>query len=142
MSLEEIAREQPELVTVGPDTPLKNVAKTMGVREVEAVVVEEELEPLGIVTERDLVLDVMGRGRDYESLTASDVMRSDPPTVSTDVTSLEALQLMREAQVRRLPIVEGDRLAGFLTLEDALVHVGETIDNLASIVRAESPYYD
>jgi CBS domain-containing protein len=92
--------------------------------------------PVGILTDRDIVVAVVAREVDPRALTAGDVMSNDLATVRPTDSAVDALQLMRRRGVRRVPVVaENGTLAGIVTIDDLLAAVAE---QLADVVRAIS----
>lgn len=80
-----------------------------------------ETRPLGIVTDRDLVLALMAEGLDPEVFTAGDIMSMELVVASPDMDAMDAVQLMRVNRLRRLVIVDDEeRLVGIVTMEDIL----------------------
>jgi CBS domain-containing protein len=73
---------------------------------------------VGIVTDRDIVVRVVAQGRDPNATTVKEIASTDLVTVSPGDDLDEALNLLAEHQVRRLPVVEGDRLAGIVAQAD------------------------
>lgn len=91
----------------------------------------------GVVTDRDLVVKVVGKGRDPGSFPAGDLNQDEAVTVGADDTAEEVLRTMRQHEVRRLPVIDGQRLVGMVALSDvarALPHqeVGELVGALAT----------
>jgi CBS domain-containing protein len=115
----------------------------MAERNVGSVVVVKDGRPLGIVTDRDLALRVLGRGRSGRDVRARSIMTTPLLFVRSDASPEEAISLMREARVRRLPIVdEGGLLAGIVCLDDLVQHLGRghasMSDAIAALPRLES----
>jgi CBS domain-containing protein len=73
---------------------------------------------VGLVTDRDLVVRVLAEGRDPQSTTVGEIASRDLVTVSPDEDFDHALEKLAENQVRRLPVVEGDRLVGIIAQRD------------------------
>lgn len=139
MPVSSIARQQNELVTVRPDTPLQDAAELLRRENVGSAIVERDGEPVGILTDRDLALDVIADGMDFSDMTARDVMSRDPVTVDTEKGIFDACRLMRERSVRRLPVVDDDELVGIVTLDDLVVLIDDEMSDLSEVIRAESP---
>lgn len=141
MPVADIARPQSELVSARPETPLHEVALLMADNRVGCVVVERDGAPEGIVTDRDIALEVVAEQRDPAGLTAADVMTDDPVTANCEDGVFEVFETMREHGVRRMPVVERGELAGILTFDDLVVLLEDELRNLSEIVRTESPPY-
>ncbi|MBX0296249.1 CBS domain-containing protein [Haloarcula nitratireducens] len=140
MTIQSLTRRR--VVTVTPETPIDETARKMRDAGVGSTVVVEDDRPVGIVTDRDLALDVVGTGTDPRETTAGDVMVRKLVTVATDANVLDALDRLLAAKVRRLPVVRDDgTLAGIVTMDDFLVLLAAEFRNLAAVVEAESPPY-
>lgn len=112
------------VAVVEPETTALQTARLMRKHHVGALVVVEthdRTRPIGIVTDRDLVLAVMAEELDPAVFTASDIMSRDLVVARADLDLQGAIALMHERKVRRLVVVdEAGRLRGMLTLEDVL----------------------
>jgi CBS domain-containing protein len=104
--------------TCAPDASVTDVAKVMAKEDIGPVPIVQDNRLVGLVTDRDLVVRVLAEGRDPQSTRALDVASSDLVTVSPDDDLDRALQLLAKNQVRRLPVVEGDRLVGIVAQRD------------------------
>ncbi len=115
------------VITVGPSTPVPDIARMMKEKSLGSVVVVRDGRPVGIVTDRDLVVRVLATDRATASLSAESVMSAPLTCVSDTEEPLRAATLMREAQIRRLPIVgpEGS-LVGIVCLDDLMHHLSRT----------------
>lgn len=141
MTVETIARDRNELVTVSPDDPVREVAETMRDTTVGSAIVERDEEPVGIVTDRDLAMQILAEGEDPSSMTARDVMTEDPVTADVDDGVFEICEMMRESGIRRMPVVDGGKLAGIVTLDDLIVLLEGEMNGLSEVIRKESPPY-
>jgi len=130
-----------DVVTVDPDATILEVATAMADNSVGSVVVTEGDTPLGIVTDRDLALDVLGAGGDPAELTAEEVMTEDLFTVDVDDGLFDVITWMREEDVRRVPVVDDSTLAGIVTLDDFIVLLANELSGLADVIQSESPPY-
>jgi len=138
MTVQSLARWR--VVTVTPETPANEIARTMRDAGVGSAVVLEDDRPIGIVTDRDLALDVLGTDADPTAATARDVMSGKLVTVPAEADALDAIRRMHEENVRRLPVVHDDgRLAGIVTMDDFFVLLASEALGLADVVEAESP---
>jgi CBS domain-containing protein len=104
--------------TCEPSATVLEVAKRMAQEDVGPIPVVEGERLVGIVTDRDIVLRVVAEGRDPMSTRIGEVASTKLETVSPDDDLGTALQRMASAQVRRLPVVEGDRLVGVVAQAD------------------------
>jgi len=91
----------------------------------------------GVVTDRDLVVKIVGQGRDAGTFPAGNLNQSEAVTVGADDSAEEVLNTMREHKVKRLPVIDQQRLVGMVSLSDvarALPHqeVGELVDTLSA----------
>jgi CBS domain-containing protein len=132
---------QRDVVTVGRETTLADCARTMRDRHAGSVVVVDEVVPpqaIGIVTDRDIVLEVIAPGLDANVITAGDVMAAPLATVAEEDDVLDVLARMREHGARRLPVCDADgRLTGIVALDDILEMCAEQLEAAAHVVAAE-----
>ncbi len=131
-----------EAVVVQRNETTLEAAKLMRRHHVGDVVVVEEVGgvrvPVGIVTDRDLVVEIVAPELDQAAITVGDIMAPDLVTVKENTGVFEAIQYMRANGVRRLPVVyENGGLAGILTLDDLLEILAEELQALARLVRQE-----
>ncbi len=129
MSLRSYLR--PRLVVLNPNTPVFEAARAIENNEIGAVVVQEEGRVVGIVTDRDLTVRVIGRGIDPKTTCLSAVMTAPVATLSPTDGHRDAIRLMQRRNVRRIPLVEGGRLVGIVTLDDLLLDEAASLDELA-----------
>ncbi len=128
------------VVTVEETASVVEIVSLMHDRNVGSVVVVRAGIPVGIITDRDIVLRVLHRGKDPQRLGAKDVMTSPVATISEDEDPLSAATIMRERQVRRLPVLRADgSLAGILTLDDLSWYLARTHQELSEAVAAFPP---
>ncbi|SFN65631.1 CBS domain-containing protein [Nitrosospira briensis] len=128
-----------DTVIVKRDDTVLEAAKLMRQHHVGDVVVVEERDgatiPVGIVTDRDLVVEIMATGLDPGVITVGDIMEQELVTVKESVGIFEAIQYMRSKTVRRLPIVnEKSELIGILSLDDLLELLSEEMLAIAKLV--------
>ena len=104
------------------------------------VVVDENQSPLGIVTDRDLVERVLAPSRDSHATLVRDVMTSSVHTVQEDAAIETALTLMRNAGVRRLPVVNGEgALVGIIAFDDILMLLSEELAQIGPLLGKQTP---
>ena len=129
------------VVVVGRDTPLGEAAKLMRENHVGSLVVSKNTygrKPLGLVTDRDMVVEVMAADLDYRTLTVGEIMGDKLVIAKEADDSLDTLKLMRARGVRRLPVVteKGD-LAGIVTIDDLLEIVAEELEDIVHAIGNE-----
>lgn len=139
MPVKEIARDREDVVSATPDTAVWDLAQLMEANKVGSVVIERGGEVKGIVTDRDLAIQIVGKQREFENLTAEDVMTEGVFTVESDYELFELFTEMGKHNVRRIPIVEDDELAGIVTLDDLLAVLHSEMGNITEVTKAESP---
>jgi CBS domain-containing protein len=107
----------------------------------DLVVIEEKegrKYPTGIVTDRDIVVEVVAPGVNPEGLTVADIMGPEVATVRESEGLFEALRYMRDKGVRRMPVVDREGgLVGIITLDDLLSLLAEEMTELAKLVSHE-----
>jgi len=109
---------------VAPETPVIEAAGLMRLHDIGVVPVLEENKIVGMLTDRDIVLQLVADGRDPKSTLARDVMSTGSISVFDDQEVDEAVQLMQRYQVRRLPVLDRtDKLVGIVSLGDIAVDV-------------------
>ena len=101
--------------TVNGSEPVAKIASLMVNCNIGAVIVMKDTEPLGIVTERDLVRKIIYAKKDAREIVAQEIMTAPLLTISYDRTIDEALQIMHHNHIRRLVVLEGARAVGLLT---------------------------
>jgi CBS domain-containing protein len=116
-TIQEAMTPQPR--TIEGQTPVVEAAKLMKSEDVGAIPIVEGGKLTGILTDRDIVVQVVAAGKDPQSTTAAEVASRELVTIDPQQDLDEALRLMAQHQVRRLPVVEEDgRLVGMLAQAD------------------------
>ncbi len=131
-----------EVIIMRCDETAQEAAKLMRQHHVGDVVVVEDRAgvrvPVGIVTDRDLVVEIVATELDPATITVGDIMMQDLFTVKESAGVFESIQHMRRKTVRRLPIVGDDGgLVGILALDDVLALLSEELLDLSKLVRYE-----
>lgn len=117
-------------------------ARLMREHHVGALVIIAEYKdgerPVGILTDRDLVVEVLAQEVPPDSITVGDIMTRSPVTVREDEDIFKTMDNMREQGIRRLPVTdEIGRLVGILTADDFVVAVYEQMGNMTSLIAHE-----
>jgi CBS domain-containing protein len=132
-----------EVVYALRETTVVEAAKLMRSHHVGSLVVVDQIgtgkrKPVGIVTDRDIVVEVTATGLDPKTITAEDIMSSQLATVREEDTVEQTMEMMRFKGVRRLPVVDRDGgLTGIVTIDDLLELVAENLVELTRIISRE-----
>jgi len=121
---------------------VREAAQTMRKRHVGALVVVDqpngERIPVGVVTDRDIVVAVVAEGIDAQTLTVGDLMSRNPATCGEDEGLFDAIQTMRKHGVRRLPVLNSKGgLAGIVTIDDIYCALSTHMSALSSAMSRE-----
>ncbi len=125
--------------TVGPNDTLQKAAQIMRDEDTGVVPIVENGRLSGIVTDRDIVIRCIADGTFKGK--ASDAASDEVITITPDKTTAHAAELMAEHQIRRLPVVEGDKLVGIVSLGDLAVkdgkdkQTGDTLEDISQGVK-------
>ncbi|MGC7872425.1 CBS domain-containing protein [Desulfosporosinus sp. SYSU MS00001] len=121
---------------VGPKTTVSEVARLMKKDDVGSIPICDNNKVIGMITDRDIVMNVIAVGKDYNTALAQDAMSKNVVSVSSNQDVHEAADLMSQYQIRRLPVVDQDKLVGILAIGDLAVeriHINEAGDALSDI---------
>ena len=131
-----------EVIIVEPTVSVTEAAVLMRRHHVgDLVVVEKSGEvtrPVGIITDRDIVIEVMAQKIDPDSLTVKDIMSTDPVSMTESTSLLDTLDLMKQRGVRRVLVVAGSgSLQGLLSADDAIELIAQQVNDLSQLVDRE-----
>jgi CBS domain-containing protein len=138
MNIREVMTPNPQCVSPG-DT-IQNAARIMRDNDTGAVPVVDNGRPVGIVTDRDIVVRAVADGGQLDR-PVREIVTGDVVCVSPEMSTHEAANLMSEHQVRRLPVVENNRIVGIVSLGDLAVkeakdkRVGDTLEHISEGVK-------
>src|SRR5919108_3610534 len=122
MNIRDVMTSNPSCVS--PDDSIQNAARIMRDMDTGAVPVVENGRPVGIVTDRDIVVRAVAEEGQLNR-PVRDIVTSTIVCASPDMSTREAADLMSEHQVRRLPVVENNRLVGIVSIGDLAVKEGK-----------------
>jgi CBS domain-containing protein len=124
-------------VSLRPAQPLTEAARAMREQGIGSVLVVDGGRLKGLVTDRDIVVRAVADGRDPGRTTLADVCSPDLVTAAPDDDADTAVQRMREHGVRRIPVVDGDRPVGVLSIGDMAIERDER--SALADISAETP---
>ena len=108
----------PDPITVPIDATVAEAARRMKTDDIGDVLVVDGEKLCGIITDRDIVVRVLGEGRDPQSTSVRDIASRDVVALRPSDPASKALKTMRERSVRRLPVVDRDRPVGVVSVGD------------------------
>jgi CBS domain-containing protein len=124
--------------SVAPGSSCLDAARRMRDMGVGSLVVAEKRRPLGVLTDRDLVVRVLARGLDPEKVSVGEVMSERPIFVSQTRDVHTVLEVMRDEGVRRVPVVdENHELVGVVALDDLILAISGNLSAVADAIRKE-----
>ena len=118
-TVEEIMTTNPRTVNV--DDTVLQAAQVMRDNDIGDVIVVEDGQVTGIVTDRDIAVRAVAEGRDPESTTVGEIATTGVQAIEPDASVDDALSKMREHDIRRLPVVKNGRPVGIVSLGDLAV---------------------
>ena len=140
MSVGEVCKR--EVVFISKDSTVVEAAKLMREHHVGALVVtgfeEGRPRPIGVLTDRDIVVEVIAADLNGENLLIADVMSFELATIGEDDGISEAIKIMKGRGVRRVPVINsGGDLVGIFTVDDVIDLLAEELSDLAKLVGHE-----
>lgn len=109
-----------EVWSIGPDATVYEALELLAEKNVGAIVVVDNEQVCGIVSERDYARKIRLLERDSRDTKVSKIMTSAVWTITEDQSVVECMESMTEHHIRHLPVVEGDRLVGIITIGDVV----------------------
>lgn len=111
----------PNPVSLPASSPVMEAARMMKERDIGDVIVLDEGKICGVLTDRDIVVRALAAGKDPGSTNISEICSRDLAWVSPDEDVDKAVQMMRDKAIRRLPVVDGDKPVGMVSIGDLAV---------------------
>ena len=128
-----------DIVVVSPDDSVKKAVDMMASKGIGCVISVEGNKPLGIITERDIVRKVVHKKRDPEKTLVRDVMSRKIISLDSGRSIQDAVDTLEKKRIKKLPIIEHDKLIGIVTMTDLLISLGgiesEESENLKKLVK-------
>ncbi len=139
----------PNVLTALRSTNVAKAAKRMAEVDVGSIVVVEDKKPVGILTERDVLMKVVAEDVKASTVRVGKIMSAPIITISPDKDIVEAARIMAKNKIRRIPVVEAGKLVGIITSSDITTvspELAETMDHpepsAAQIERAQTGSVD
>ncbi len=126
---------QKKVVTASPDATIREVAKKMKDYRIGYLLLTNGESIKGCVTDRDIVVWLAG-GKDPDATKISSIMRTNVISSAPDTDVFDASRLMARKKIRRLPVVEGNKLLGLVSVSDLASVIEEEVDNFFHVEEA------
>lgn len=127
------------VIAMGEDAPANRVAELMDKHDLGCIIVtNKEGKPLGIITERDLVVRVLAKNAKPDTLKANEIMTSPLITIEPDATISDAARKMSKLDIRRLGVIYKKQITGLLSSKDILGVMPELIEIIQERARIEN----
>ncbi len=127
------------VITVSPSTPVSEAALLMRNEDIGAlVVVDTAGRPVGIVTDRDIVISVVADGDNLADFVVEDIMSKNLHLVQEDESIFEILKILGKHSIRRVPVLRKGKLVGIVSVDDLIVVITTELSNLASALSSTS----
>jgi len=123
--------------TVRPFSTVKDVVQKMNKFGIGSVVVVEEDRPVGIITERDVMRSIAEQFFDPSVVKVKDIMSTQLVTISGDASVEEAARLMASRKIKKLPVVEDEKLVGIVTSMDVMRANPKIVDLLEELLKTK-----
>ncbi|HEX6287775.1 MAG TPA: CBS domain-containing protein [Herpetosiphonaceae bacterium] len=133
-----------DVQTVRPDTDLVTVAKYMKDLDVGVIPVAEGDQLVGLITDRDIVIRAIASGAQLQQARVREHMTPNPTCVSSDDDVTRAAEIMAREQIRRLPVVDGGKLVGIISIGDVAVDtnkdklIGQALEQISEPAKPRS----
>lgn len=130
------------LITADTSETADSLARIMAEDGVGCIIIVKENHPIGIVTERDLVVKLISKNIQPSEVKAQDIMSTPLITINPDKSVELALREMARRRIRRLPVVQGNKLIGLVSDTDLLSVSSELSEILRDVIRQNNPEGD
>jgi CBS domain-containing protein len=125
------------VVTASAQMTVEQAARAMRDKNVGALVVVNAGRPIGMLTDRDIAVEVVARGVDPDTARVGDVMHKKLATIREDLGILDAVKAFARTGVRRLPVVtRGGVLVGVIAVDDLIMLLGNEMGHMAAALSA------
>jgi IMP dehydrogenase len=115
-----LKRKGSNVITITPDITVLDALKQMAEKNIGSIVVVDNGEYIGLLTERDYARKVILKGKSSTSTFVSEIMTTGLPRITPDNSVDTCMQIMSENNIRYLPVFENDQLAGIISINDVI----------------------
>ena len=120
----------PNVVTITPDQSVESAARIMANHGISSIIVFDGIDPVGILTEKDILTRIVAAGHDPRKITVAEIMTSGIVACSPDTSIEEACRTMQDKKIKKLAVMDNDVLAGIVSLTDIANTQPELIETL------------
>lgn len=139
MTVGEIARDH--VITASPDSTVKSVIESMDEHSVGCIVIEEQGDPIGLITDRKIAL-LLQDTPDPANHAIKEYMSTPLVTVHESDGIKETIETLSNAGIRRVPVVnDNEELVGIVSFDDLAVLLADEIEDLSQVVSEQSPRF-
>ncbi|GAA4733706.1 CBS domain-containing protein [Flavisolibacter ginsenosidimutans] len=137
-----LKRKGKEIISVTPQTTVLDALRLMADRNIGSVLVTENNEYKGLMSERDYSRKIVLKGKSSTDTLVADIMTSDLPTVHPNDSIEQCMQLLSDKHIRYLPVFEDGKLTGIISINDVVKEImlsqEEIISNLKDYLHANA----
>lgn len=128
-----------EVVIIDENSTVKEAVDKMNRADIGSIIVARNGEPTGIITERDLLKRIIAEGKNADNTKAKEIMSSPLTCILPDANLEEVAHVMFKKKIKKLPVIDGKRMVGLLSLTDIArcQHISKVLQALAS--RRDTP---
>lgn len=135
-----LKRKGSNVITISPDIIVLDALKQMAEKNIGSIVVEENGNYIGLLTERDYARKVILKGKSSTTTLVKEIMTTGLPRITPDNSVDTCMQIMSENNIRYLPVFENDQLCGIISINDVIKETiltqEETIEHLQNYIHS------
>lgn len=135
-----LLRKGSSVISVQPDLPVIQALELMAEKNIGSVMIMDQEEYLGVMTERDYARKVILMGRSSTETFVKDIMTTGLPRITPENSVETCMHIMSESNIRYLPVFENDRVCGIISINDVVTETilsqAETIEQLHNYIQS------
>jgi len=124
----------PDVKTISPDATVQEAAALMTKFSIGSLIVVEDTKVVGIITERDIMTKVVAEAADASQVKVKDIRTKDVIMIDADADVEDAVEIMMEKKIKKLPVISRNRLIGIVTSMDLCTASPKIIERLAELL--------